>query len=154
MCTTAHKLLRTNHSTDSSVLHLENVIQVGKLFPKYPELTAPQPQQFFVLKDCHGIRWHVQEAHVRLRKVSVCGQCHPYSPFVLTGAWASCLLAHILPQGRMAGGLCSGHSSSPDLGVVMVAGNQEDPSCLFWWLQEEGKSEVIKKAFLLKGCFV
>ena len=148
-CTTAHKLLSTGHSTDDTVLHLENVIRVGNPFPKYPELTAPQPQEFCVLKDCHGIRQHGQEAHIRLRKVSVCGQGHPYSPFVLTGAWASYLLAHVLPQGRAAGGLHSGHLSSSGSGVVMAAGNQEDPSCLFWWLQEEGKSEVIKKGSLL-----
>lgn len=80
--------------------------------PKYPELTAPQTQQSCELKDCHGIRRHGQEAHIRLWKVSICGQCHPLSPFVLTGAWASCLLAHVLLQDRAAGGLCSSHSSS------------------------------------------
>lgn len=132
-----------------AVLHLENVIELGNPFPKYPELTAPQPQQFFMLKDGHGIRWRGQEAYIRLWKVFECGQRHPYSPFVLTGAWARCLMAHVLLQGRMAGGLHSGHSSSSDLGVVMAAGNQEDSSYLFWWLQEEGKSEVIKKGFFL-----
>lgn len=147
--TTAHKVLRTDHSTDSSVLHLEKVMQVGNPLHKYPELTAPQPQQFCVLKDRHGIRQNGKEAQNRLRKVSVCGQCHPYRPFVLTGAWASCLLARVLLQGRAVGGLHLCHSLHSDSRVVMAAGNQEDPSCLFWWLQEEGKSEFIKKGSLL-----
>lgn len=35
----------SGHSTGCSVLHLENRIRVGNPFPKYPEATAPQPQQ-------------------------------------------------------------------------------------------------------------
>lgn len=148
MRTTAHKLLRTDHSTDSSALCLENVIWVEPPFPKYPELTATQSQQFCMLEVCHGIRWHVQEAHIWLQKVSVCRQCHPQSPFVLSGACRVCSAA-----GRVAGGLHLGHSLSSDSGGVTAAGNQEDSSCLFWWLQGEGKSEVIEKGSLFQGCF-
>lgn len=128
--TTTHKLLWTDYSIDGSVLHSENVIWVGKPFSKYPELTAPQPRQFCVLKDCDGIRQHGQEAHIRL--------------WTLYGQPYSLLSCHKVA----ASGLCLGHPSNCHLGAV-AAGNQEDPWCLFWWSQEEGKSEVIKKGSFL-----
>lgn len=36
----------------------------------------------------------------------------------------------------LAGGLCSGHLLSSDSGLATAAKNGEDPSRLFWWLQE------------------
>lgn len=74
-----------------------------------------------------------------LQEVSVC------SSAILTALCAHCAW---VPCHRVgAGGLLWGHPARPHSGHS--TGNREVPPCLMWGLQEEGKSEVIKKVSLL-----